>query len=103
MQTDVLAFDERRSDAVDAMLARALPALPQLQELSIQDLQLARADGVAVLTAATALTALSLFDLVLTNDTAARRFVPTILQLCLTPHEWLWCLYQMIGLQGRHL
>lgn len=63
---------------MDTMLARALPALPQLRELSLQAVQLARAEGVAVLAAATALTALSLCDLVFADPTAARRFVSVL-------------------------
>jgi hypothetical protein len=70
--------DERRSDAIDSMLAHVLPALPQLGELSLQSLQLASAEGEIVLEAASALTALSLCDLVFRNDTAARKCVPAL-------------------------
>jgi hypothetical protein len=76
--------EERQSVAIDSMLARALPALPQLEELSLQALQLASAEGVVVLAAASALTALSLCDLVFKNDTAARKCVSAIPHLSLS-------------------
>lgn len=77
--------DERRSVAMDTMLARALPVLPHLEELSLQALQLASAEGAVVLAAATALTALTLCDLVFKDATAARRFASALPQLSLRP------------------
>ena len=77
-----LQADERRSAAMDIMLAQALPALPRLDELSLQAIQLATAEGAAALASATNVTALSLCDLVFENVTAARRCASSLHALC---------------------
>lgn len=77
---DVLT-SERRSAAVDAMLARCLPALPALSELSLHALQLSTADAAGAVRGLSQLTGLSLCDLVFQDAAAARRFGAAVLAL----------------------